>query len=265
MNRLADDAEVLVVELGLEARHVVALQDALAVDLEHAAGGEPAHQRLAHLGRIDAGLARDGERLAHRRQRAADADLVAGLAHLAGAGGADVHDALGVADGIEHRAHALERRRVAADHDRQRAVDGADLAAAHRRVEHRHAPGGGLLRQLPGDGRRDRAHVDDDAALPHGLEYAAGAFEHQADVWRVGHHRDDDVALRGHLSRRAGARRAGLDHRVHGRLAAAVRDDREPLLEQVEHHGLPHEPETDEANPIRHDILRDIQGLGTRR
>ena len=44
--------------LRLEPRLEVALEHALAVHFEHAALREPAQQRLAHLRRIDAGLAR---------------------------------------------------------------------------------------------------------------------------------------------------------------------------------------------------------------
>ena len=86
------------------------LQQALAVHFEHAAGGEPAEQRGADFGRIDAGLARERERFADRGERAADHELIARLADLPGAGLADVDDAFGVPHRLEHRPHALERR-----------------------------------------------------------------------------------------------------------------------------------------------------------
>ena len=46
---------------------------------------------------------------------------------------------------------------------------------------------------------------------------------------------------------RAGARG---HQRVDRRLAAAVHRQREPLLQQIERHGLPHEPEADETDAI---------------
>src|SRR5260370_1214700 len=88
------DAIVLGIELRFESRLVVALQDPLAMNLEHAAGREAPEQRLAYLRRIDAGFARERERLAHDRQRAADHHLIAHLAQLARAGLPDPDDAL---------------------------------------------------------------------------------------------------------------------------------------------------------------------------
>ena len=109
------------------------------MDFEHAARRKAAQQRGADLCGIDAALARQCERLADGGQRAADDELIARLADLAGAGLADVDDPLRIAHRFEDRPHRLDRSRVAADHDRERAVDGADLAAADRRVEQRRA------------------------------------------------------------------------------------------------------------------------------
>ena len=77
--------------------------------LEDAAGGEPAEQRLAHLGAVDAGLARQGQRLGDRQHRAADHQLVAGLADLPGAGRPDVDDPVLAAHLRQQRPHAVER------------------------------------------------------------------------------------------------------------------------------------------------------------
>ena len=55
------------------------------------------------------------------------------LRRLAVAVAADQRDVL--AHQLEQRLDAVERRFGAADHDRQRRVLGADLAARHRRVE----------------------------------------------------------------------------------------------------------------------------------
>ena len=95
--------------------------------------GEAAHQRLAHLGRIGAGLAREQQRLADRGDVERDDDLVGDLGGLAVAVAADQRDVL--AHLLEQRPDRLEHRRVAAAHDGQRRRLGADLAARHRRVD----------------------------------------------------------------------------------------------------------------------------------
>src|SRR5207248_2548976 len=79
---------------------------------------------------VDARLASEGERFTHAGQRAADRDLVANLADLPGARIADVDDPFRIPHAGENRLDALECRRLAADHDRQRGIDRADLAAA---------------------------------------------------------------------------------------------------------------------------------------
>jgi type II secretory ATPase GspE/PulE/Tfp pilus assembly ATPase PilB-like protein len=53
------------------------------VHLQHARGGEAAHQRLAHLGRVGTSLRREQQRFSHRLDVERDDDLVADLAGLA--------------------------------------------------------------------------------------------------------------------------------------------------------------------------------------
>ena len=59
------------------------------------------------------------------------------------------------------------------------------------------------------------------------LKTPFGSVEHQLDVGRVGHHRDDARRLTGDVRRRCGARRAGRDELVDRALAAAVDDERD--------------------------------------
>ena len=66
-----------------EARREGALDHALAMHFEDARGGEAAHQRLAHLGRVGAGLGGEHQRFADRRDVERDDDLVGDLADLA--------------------------------------------------------------------------------------------------------------------------------------------------------------------------------------
>src|SRR5690606_18091801 len=75
--------EVLLVQLDPEAGIEGALDHALAMHFENARGGEPAHQRLAHPGRIGSGLRGKNQRLGHRFDGEADHDLVGDLCRLA--------------------------------------------------------------------------------------------------------------------------------------------------------------------------------------
>ncbi len=59
-----------------------ALDHALAMHLEDARAGEAAHQRLAHLGRVGAGLGREHQRLGHRLDVQRHDDLVGDLGGL---------------------------------------------------------------------------------------------------------------------------------------------------------------------------------------
>ena len=246
------DAEILLEQLGLEARLPVAGDHPLAVHFEHAALREAAHQRGAHLHRIDAGLARQRDRLGDHRHRPAEHDLVAGLADLAGAGFADVDDLLGLAHRREDRQHLAERRAVAADHEGERAVDRADLAAAHRRVQVGGVPACGFAGQPARGGRRNRGRVDDDGAWLQRAEDAVFAFEHRGHVGAIRQHRDDDARVQRDAGRRIGGAGAGRDQLVDRAAAAAVHDDVEAVLAEVEGHGLAHEAQTDEANRSRH-------------
>ena len=63
----------------------VPLDHALPMQFQDAGGGEAAHQRLAHLGRIGAGLAGEDQCLGHRLDRQGDDDLVGDLGGLPGA------------------------------------------------------------------------------------------------------------------------------------------------------------------------------------
>src|SRR6185436_17051542 len=103
------------------------LEGPLAVDLEDAALGETAQQRLADFRRIDACLACERERLGDDSERAADDHLVTELAELTRTRLADMNHLLGVPHDVENRLRTSEGGGVAANHDRQGAVDRADI------------------------------------------------------------------------------------------------------------------------------------------
>ena len=105
---LQRQAQVLLVQPDAKARIEGALDHPLAVHLEDAARREAAHQRLAHLGRVGAGLAREQQRLADRGDVERDDDLVGDLGGLAVAVAADERDVL--AHLLEQRPDVLEDR-----------------------------------------------------------------------------------------------------------------------------------------------------------
>src|SRR5258706_1199065 len=100
------------------------------MNFEHAARGESAEEGLPDASAVHSRLARERHRLADAGERAADCDLIADLADLTGARlGADVYDPFRVAHALEDPTDARETVRVAADHDRECRVDGANLAS----------------------------------------------------------------------------------------------------------------------------------------
>ena len=111
------------------------------------------------------------ERLVHRLHRVAGADVAA------------VDDLL--AERLEHGAHALEDRRVAADHDGQRPLLRADHAAAHRRVDEVDAVCGEPRRAMRARRRRVAGRaVDERRAAFQAGEQTVGSVEQRLDVGR---------------------------------------------------------------------------------
>jgi len=137
---------------------------------------------------------------------------------------------------------------MADNHEGERAVDGADLAAADRRVEKRATALTGRSGQAPRRGWGNRGRVHDDRVRLHGREDAIGPFEHRGNVGTIRQHRDDDARLSRDVRRRGGGRSSGGDQRVYRAATAAVHDHVELVLAEVEGHGLAHEAKTDEAN-----------------
>ena len=155
-------------QFDLETGRKVALDHALAVDVEDARLGESTQQGLAHPRWVGAALRRKRQCLGHGHQRHCPDHIVGELAGLTGAVRADMAQRL--AHAAQHRPHRFKHLALAADHDRQRPGNGADIAAGDRRVEVL----GAFFRQscgIGGLGRgRDRTHVDDHRAGPYALD-----------------------------------------------------------------------------------------------
>ncbi len=179
---------VLVMQACFDAGVKVALNHFPAHHFEHPAAGRATGQCLPHPHRIGTGRATEVQRLGNRLNGGDHHHLVARLGHLPGAAVTDMHDLL--AEQIEERPHALEHRRLAADHDRQRRGDGALLTAGDRSIEHVDAVQRQTLRQRTRHFRRDGAHVDEDRAGGKPFGQAVRAEGHLLDVGSGGNDRE---------------------------------------------------------------------------
>ena len=142
----------------------------------------PLLDRSQHRLEIEAGARAVEQALADADHRAGDHDLIAHLGVLAGAGPALVHDVL--AHDLEQRRHARDRVGVAADHDRERRVARADVAAGHRRVNRRGTLGARSRRDLDRQAGLGRGHVDGNGAGPQRPQHARVAEIDIADIGR---------------------------------------------------------------------------------
>ena len=182
--------------------------------------------------------------------RRRDDELIGGLRDLTGPASPDVDDP--TAHRLEQRPRLLERLRPAADHDRERLLAGADLAARHRRVEQVDA----LLRQrrrpLAREQRIAGAHVDDDGAPGAGRRRGRVAEDHGVDVGRIGQHQDHDVGRARDVGRRGGRGRAGGRRAPRrGRGSATRTVSAKPASSRWRAIGRPMTPEADEPGAQR--------------
>jgi hypothetical protein len=151
----------------------------------------------------------------------------------------------GRADRLQHRPRRLEVLRLAADHDRQAALDGPGLTAGDRRVDGAHAAGLRRLGQPDRDVGPDGAGVDQQGAGLGRVEHAAVAEDDGLDVRRVGKHGQDDVRVADRFGDVGGAPAAGGDQLVDLVPAAVVADHLVTGLEEVGGHRAAHDAESD--------------------
>jgi hypothetical protein len=236
--------QILLVQLDAKARLECALDHALAMHFENAAGRETTHQRLAHTRRVGTGLGGEQQRFGHGFDVQRDDDLVGHLRGLAVAIAADERDVL--AHRLEQRLHALEGGFITADHDRQRGVLRADLATGHWRVEVSAADGGDARGEVLGGDRRDRTHVHHHLAIGETRRNALLAEQHLLHVGRVGQHQEDDVGTLGDAARARAVRGARCGN-VSRYLAARVHEDLVACGDEVAAHRPAHDAQADET------------------
>ncbi|MCY1236609.1 hypothetical protein D9M72_492740 [compost metagenome] len=190
---------------------------------QDARGRKAAHQRLAHLGRIGAGLGGEQQGFGHGLDVQCHDDLVGHLGGLAVTVATDQRDVL--AHQVEQRLDLVIGFLRAADHDRKRCRLGAHFTAGHRCVQVRGAQLVDARGEVLGRDRRDRAHVDHDLAvagfLAGSLErggHALFAEQHGFHVRGVRHHDDDDVGTLGDFLGAGADGHACIDQRLRGRV-----------------------------------------------
>ena len=160
------------------------------------------------------------------------------------------------ADQVDVGAHRFKDRPavvknglVAADHDRQCAIDRAHISAANGRVKHGHASFLQGRGHRTGAFGRNRAHIDDDRALFSAVNRALLAHEHRLHIGRVRDDTDNNVRTARRGLGRSNAYAASRDDLVDARPVAAVIDpELIPGLEQVFCHGRAHDPQADKAD-----------------
>ena len=193
-----------------------------------------------------AGLLCEDECLGDGGDVQGDDDLVGELCRDAGADWASMDH--GGGDGIQHADDLVEDPLVAADHDRQGAVDCLRFTAADRGVEHGYALLGQRAVDLAGGERGDRAHVDEDEAGACGLDDSAGAKRDLLHLRRVRQHGDHQFDLFSNVPRTGGGVSAETG-KLHGGCRIASADDQlMPGLHQVLGHWLAHDVESDESD-----------------
>src|SRR3954447_22507808 len=191
----------LVEAQGHVLEHVVELEERVVAVFAHRPGLEPEHRRVARAGAHDLHEGVEVEALGIAgEERLGERERVGG-----GDGVVDELDALALADRpardhelahrVEQRPGALEVRRLAAHHDRERAVLGLGRGAGHGGVEEGEAARAELVADRPGVGGGDRAHVDAERPRLGSGGGAVLAEEQFADLWAVDDHRDHGARL----------------------------------------------------------------------
>ncbi|KAF5293272.1 hypothetical protein FQR65_LT20119 [Abscondita terminalis] len=237
--------QVLLVQRDAEARVERALDHALGMHFQDLGRRKAAQQRLAHAGRIGAGARCEQQRLGHGLDVQRHDDLVGHLGGLAVAVAAHQGDVL--AHALEQGLDAGEHVLGTADHDGQRGVLGAHLAAGDRRIQVLGAHGLDAAREVLGGHGRDGAHVHHHlaAAALEACGHAVLAEQHLLDIG-VRQHQEDDVGTLGHAARRGALGGAALGD-LRGDLAQGVHEQLVAGREQVARHGRAHDAEAHET------------------
>jgi hypothetical protein len=165
---------------------------------------------------------------------------------LARAGRALVNDR--PAHGFEQGPNAVERAHVPADHDCERGILRADVAARDRRVESGGPPRSSGLRDLDRERRLGRGHVHKHRVPTDAGQQAILREVNGPDVCGKPEHREDDIALPGCRAGRIGPHGAAIEERLRLLARAGEDGDTRATGEQVPAHGASHDAGADPGN-----------------
>jgi hypothetical protein len=240
-----------VVQVDPEAGGELARPHPGGLALQHGAAREPAAEHLRGGLGVDAVGLQEHQGLGEQLDVAGHDQLVGRLHRLAGAGGADVHD--GAAHDVEVRPRRLDVLGGPTDHDRERALLRAGLAAAHGRVDHADAALVPRLRDGAGHVGADRGAVDvQGAGLRGGVDAVVApspmSQRDVLDVRAVRHHRDHDLGVAHGVGHAARGPPAPLHESVHGGAGTVVAHHVVAGVDQVAGHGGTHDAEADEGD-----------------
>ncbi len=202
---------------------------------------------------IEVGAFGEMQSLGEPLHQARNADLVAHLGELAGAGSA--HQVAGARVGGNDLFGAPERLRVAAAHHGQGPVLGAGLAARHRRVDGIKSALAGSRVKLAGDLGRCRGVIDEYCASGNAVKRAVCPERDLAQVMVVADAGHDEILTLGGGPRCRRRTPAELRHPLLGLGGGAIVDrDVVPALDlEVSGHRITHHAEPEKRNLCHED------------
>ena len=152
------------------------------------------------------------------------------------------------AHGRKNIVHLVKGIPVAADHDGQRALLRAHVAAGNRRVQRGHAFFLGRGIDALGKARAGGGHVDQNRALVRAVQNALFGEIDFLHVFGITHDRDDHIASRSAIRNGIAPVCAGGDHALCLGLGTGINAHVKAFFHQIEHHGAAHDAHADKAD-----------------
>ncbi|MNM60789.1 hypothetical protein D3C81_720800 [compost metagenome] len=232
----------------------VAVDDFAAFEFDLLASRRPVLDQLQELVRRHAGFHGDGEAFGQRDVVDADHRIMRQLRRSAAAVLAHMQEQ--PPHGVKYVAVRFNNIGAAADHEDERPVDSAGLAAGNRRIEEMpalRADGGcNFLDESGGDG----AGIDDHRSGLERFDQSVRSVEDVTDGIIIAHHCDDNVFAFRRSPGSGGRGRAFSDQRLAFGCRAVVHRYLESRPQQVESHGRPHRSESDKS-----DLFHEVSHL----
>ena len=237
------DAEILDEVVDEEARLEIAVQHSRHQIRERPTSRGPGGDRVEHPSWIEPRAGREEHRLDRSHHRGRHEHLIDDLRALTRPRAALMDH--GPAQYVEDRLRSRDRRRLPADHDRERSTTRPDVATRDRGVEERDAPGRrGVVQSNREVGFAGR-HVDQDPRRMIGRQRSGLPQVDHLDILGVADDGHRDVRRFRGLARRIGPDRPPLDEGRRLRPGSGVDPDPMSRLQEVTRHRGPHDAASD--------------------